>query len=165
MINLKHIKNLLLLKPALNTRNLVTLVLVGSLFAIYAISGGKITTPPKVSPGGSFGEVRDVNGKELRMKRNIENATSTPEEILERSTSSSPNESLDRFEKNLKDIHEQKQIGQKIAEKERELKLGTGNIQPKNPNTEIIDAEKIVSPKTNSDSFSEIEERLKQLGK
>jgi hypothetical protein len=57
-MSVKKFVGFLLPLKAVSPRNFTSLALVAIFFAIYVLSGGKIQSAPKVSPGGSFGGVR-----------------------------------------------------------------------------------------------------------
>ncbi len=89
----KTFKDILLLKPAITSRNLVTLGLVLLFFGICMASGMKITGVPDVKPGTGFGGIerknnsvvspRDVAGEDSIGSDQIEVApTNRPSSLL-----------------------------------------------------------------------------------
>jgi len=64
----RHVKDVLLLKPAVTSRNLVTVLLVALMFGVYIASGGKVTTVPQVRPGSGFGTVDDERVERVKKR-------------------------------------------------------------------------------------------------
>ena len=65
----RRIRDFLLLKPAVSSRNLTSLLLVAIFFGVYVAAGGKVSTIPEVAPGEGFGtvtsnQVSDTEGYE-----------------------------------------------------------------------------------------------------
>jgi hypothetical protein len=54
----KRTLNFIFLRQAFTSRNLVSLLLVGFLFVVYYLSGGKVIQIPKLDQAGTFGGVR-----------------------------------------------------------------------------------------------------------
>lgn len=58
-MNAKRVVNFLILRSAFTQRNMTSLLLVGIFFAVYVLSGGKVTVTklPNIKAGESFGSV------------------------------------------------------------------------------------------------------------
>lgn len=63
------LKGLLLVRPAISSRNLTSLALVVLFFGVYIASGGKIDYVPDVEPGSSFGSVKGYPSQRTPQKK------------------------------------------------------------------------------------------------
>ena len=64
----KQVVDFLVLRSAFTRRNFTSLFLVGVFFAVYILSGGKVTTKlPKLQGSGSFGNVDSASNAEEKL--------------------------------------------------------------------------------------------------
>ncbi len=61
----RRLRDFLLLKPAVSSRNLTSLLLVAIFFGVYVAAGGKVSTIPEVAPGEGFGTVTSDRAAEV----------------------------------------------------------------------------------------------------
>ena len=57
-MGMKKVVDFLIFRPAFTQRNITSLGLVGIMFGVYAMCGGKVTWAPKLQRGSSFGSVQ-----------------------------------------------------------------------------------------------------------
>ncbi len=65
-MNAKKAVDFLVLRSVWSKRNLSSLALVGFFMAVYYMSGGRISSVPRIEPGATFGGVSSVERPELR---------------------------------------------------------------------------------------------------
>ena len=102
-MNAKRIMNFLILRPAITTRNLTSLALVGLFFLIYLASGGTISTLPNVSTGEGFGSINTYEDSSPLLLGDVEKKNPTTIERVGTSVESAGDSARKRLLEKLQD--------------------------------------------------------------
>jgi len=156
----RHVKDILLLKPAMTSRNLVTVVLVALMFGVYIASGGKVTTVPQVRPGSGFGTVDDERVE--RIKKREEAVVEEVDEVAVEAVAApqkraeTREEVRKRFEENLK--NDPRRLSGKVPG----LTGSSANAARASGLPEVREPATVEAVSGGEDDFSALEKRLKR---
>ncbi len=140
----RNVKDVLLLKPAITSRNLVTVILVAMMFGVYVASGGAVTTVPHVKPGEGFGTV----DRKVESKLNTpDNLAVESENIKESEVKQSPDAIRKRYIDNLRNDP-------------RKLKSSNSKPLARTKQVEPSPSVTVEEDESGSDDFSALERRL-----
>jgi len=147
----RHVKDVLLLKPAMTSRNMVTVLLVALMFGVYVASGGKVTTVPQVRPGEGFGTV-DRDPAEQALSQQQSPAPSAPAEAVPTKRKESREAVRKRLAENLK----------KDPRRLRNSNKTTSRVRASGLPAKAEVVEEVSPVDSEGDDFSALEKRLKK---
>jgi len=143
----KAITDILLLKPAVSTRNLTSLLLVLAFFGVYVAAGGKIEAVPKPPRGTGFGTIDRGADSKAVVEPNKEKASTTRDLAAEAPRGG-------RTRDSVRQVESEQDSSRNLERYERE-----------DVTEEQSDEEFSVDEETEGDELSDIERRLNLLSR